>query len=130
MTGAYSRWRKGNSLLIPEIKSLFSGPQIIGYTNKEHDKGTLSCSLIILTTLAQLRTLRSVGWYGMTTRDRRPRRHRGGAEVYIFSFFNLCAVLFCTRIRLETKNSHQNSHRIQNLTGNQPNTCPDALRAI
>ena len=38
-------------------------------------------------------------------------------------------MLFCTRILLETKNSHQNSHRLGNLTGNHLNTCPDALRA-
>jgi hypothetical protein len=44
MAGPYSQWRKGNSLLIPEIKPLFSGPQIIGYTNKQQDKETLSCS--------------------------------------------------------------------------------------
>ena len=54
--GPYSRWRKENCLLIPEIKPLFSGPQITGCTNKQRDKETLSCSYVILTTL-QLRTL-------------------------------------------------------------------------
>jgi len=34
MAGPYSRWRKGNCLLIPEIKALFHGPQITGCTNK------------------------------------------------------------------------------------------------